>query len=145
MAHWGSARGDLTLGYRAGVVQNDPVGTSVFAGVDVSGLLARSVEDADLQVSWWTGVGAGVGDDVLVSVPLGIVLGWQGLGDGTVFAPYAGGHVTLDLLSGEGNGTSLDAGADVGLDVTLTSGWIVRFGVALFGRGSVGVGIRVPG
>lgn len=145
MAHWGSSRGALTLGYRGGVVQNDAVGTSVFAGVDVSGILARSIEDADLQVAWWSGVGAGVGDDVLVSVPLGLVLGWQGSGDGVVFAPYAGGHVSLDYLTGEGNGgASLDAGLDVGLDLTLTSGWVVRFGVALFGRGSLGVGIRVP-
>ena len=66
MAHWGSSRGALTLGYRGGVVQNDAVGTSVFAGVDVCGVLAQSIEDADLQVSWWSGVGTGVGDDVLV-------------------------------------------------------------------------------
>ena len=54
--------------------------------------------------------------------------------------------MSLDLLTGEGNGGwSLDAGVDLGLDLTLTSGWMVRFGVALFGRGSLGVGIRVPG
>lgn len=144
MAHWGSSRGAMTLGYRGGVVQNDADRTSVFAGVDVSGVLARSVEDADLQVSWWSGAGVGVGDEVLVSVPLGLVVGWQGLGDGTVFAPYAGAHVALDLASGEGDTASLDASVDLGLDLTLTSGWVVRFGASLFGRESLGLGIRVP-
>ena len=145
MAQWRTTRGALGWGYRGGVVQDDADQAVVFAGVDVSGVLARSVEDADVHVAWWSGLGAGVGDEVLVSIPLGLVVAWQGLGDGTVFSPYAGGHVTLDLATGEGGDAALDGSLDVGLDLTLTSGWIVRFGAALFGRGSLGVGIRVPG
>jgi hypothetical protein len=144
MGHWGTSRGSLSLGYRAGLVQDDADQASVFAGVDVGGVLAQSVEDADVQVMWWSGAGAGFGDEVLFSVPLGLVVGWQGLGDGNVFAPYVGGHVSLDLATGPGEAADLNAGLDLGLDLTLTTGWVVRFGVALFGRGSLGVGIRVP-
>ena len=32
------------------------------------------------------GVGAGIGDDGMVSVPLGIVAGWTGEGDDVVFS-----------------------------------------------------------
>lgn len=144
MAHWSSRRGALAVGYRGGMVQNDGGRVSGFAGVDVSGVLAQSVEDADLQVAWWSGVGAGVGDDLLVSIPLGLVVGWQGLGDGTVFAPYAGGHVSLDLATGSQDGAGLDASVDLGVDLTLASAWVVRFGASLFGRGSFAVGVRVP-
>lgn len=144
LAHWRQDRAAFGLGYRAGLMQSDADDLSVFAGVDVSGVLAGSIEDADIQVLWWSGLGAGVGDELAVTVPLGLVAGWRGLGDGNVFAPYAGAHVALDVASGEGDSVSLDASLDLGLDLTLVSGWVVRFGASLFGRDALGVGIRIP-
>ena len=78
----------------------------------------------------------------LVESPL--VAGWRGMGDGNAFAPYAGAHVALDVATGRGDNVSLDASLDLGLDLTLTTGWVVRFGASLFGRDAVGVGIRIP-
>ncbi len=144
MAQWRQDRASMAWGYRGGIVQSDHDDLAVFAGVDVSGVLAESVEDADIRVLWWSGVGAGVGSEIAVSVPVGLVAGWRGMGDGNAFAPYAGAHVALDMATGEGDNVSLDASLDLGLDLTLTTGWVVRFGVSLFGRDAVGVGIRIP-
>jgi hypothetical protein len=144
MAQWRQDRASMGWGYRGGIVQSDHDDLSVFGGVDVSGVLAESVEDADIQVLWWSGAGAGVGDELALSVPLGLVAGWRGMGDGTAFAPYAGAHVALEVATGDGDNVSLDGSLDVGLDLTLATGWVVRFGASLFGRDAVGVGVRIP-
>ncbi|HSW30711.1 MAG TPA: hypothetical protein VLH75_14590 [Longimicrobiales bacterium] len=144
MAQWRQDRASLGWGYRGGIVQSDHDDLALFGGVDVSAVLAESVEDADIRVLWWSGVGAGVGSELAVSIPVGLVAGWSGMGDGNAFAPYAGAHVALDVATGDGDNLSLDASLDLGLDLTLTSGWVVRFGASLFGRDAVGVGIRVP-
>ena len=144
MAQWRRDRASLGWGYRGGIVQSDHDDVAVFGGVDVSAVLAESVEDADIHVLWWSGVGAGLGNELAVSVPVGLVAGWRGMGDGNAFAPYAGAHVTLDVATGDGDNVSLDASLDLGLDLTLTTGWVVRFGASLFGRDAVGVGIRIP-
>jgi hypothetical protein len=144
MAQVRRAGGKLNWGYRGGLVQDDADDLSFFGGVDLSGTLAESIEDADVQVLWWTGAGAGLGDRFALSVPVGLALGWKGLGDGNVFAPYAGAHVALDLRSGEGDRVALNGSLDLGLDLTLVSGWVVRFGASLFGRDALAVGLRIP-
>ena len=121
MAQWRRDRASLGWGYRGGIVQSDHDDVAVFGGVDVSAVLAESVEDADIQVLWWSGVGVGVGNELAVSVPVGLVAGWRGMGDGNAFAPYAGAHVALDLATGDGDTVSLDASLDLGLDLTLTT------------------------
>lgn len=144
LAQWRADRASLGLAYRVGIVNSDADRVAVLGGVDVSGLLAGSIEDADVQVAWWTGIGGSVGDDLLVSVPLGLVASWRGLGDGNAFAPYAGGHVVLDLATGEGRTVRLEGALDLGLELTLATGWVVRFGGSLLGREALAVGIKVP-
>lgn len=144
MGVWRHDHASLGMAYRAGLVQNDTDDASVFGGVDASGLLTSSIEDADIRVVWWTGLGGSVGEHLVVSVPLGLVGAWRGLGDGNVFAPYAGGHVTLDMSTQDGEALHMDASLDVGLDLTLVSGWVVRFGASLFGRGAAAIGVRIP-
>jgi hypothetical protein len=145
LVHWREDSASLGLGYRAGLARDPSRDLAGFAGVDVSGILAHSVEDADLRVLWWTGVGAGLGHDLTASVPLGLVAGWRGLGDGNAFAPYAGAHVTVDLSTVTGRHVGMDGSVDVGLDLTLVSGVVVRAGASLGGRDALAVGLRVPG
>lgn len=144
MAQVRKAGGELNWGYRGGLVQDDGDDLSLFGGVDLSGTLAESIEDADIQVLWWTGAGAGLGDRFALSIPVGLALGWKGLGDGNVFAPYAGAHVALDIRSGTGDRVSMNGSLDLGIDLTLVSGWVVRFGASLFGRDALAVGLRIP-
>ena len=68
------------MGYRAAVGEGIRGDVAVGTGIDVSGVLTTGVENADIDVLWWSGIGAGVGDDLMISVPLGIVAGWTGSG-----------------------------------------------------------------
>ena len=144
LATWRHSRGSIDVGYRASVGEGAGSGLALGGGVDVSGVLSHGLEDADIDVLWWTGVGAGMGDDVIVSVPLGIVAGWTGEGDSAVFSPYVGAHIALDFTSFDGEEVALDVSLDVGMDLELTSAWIVRFGLSLGGRDALALGMSVP-
>jgi len=145
LVHWRHDSASLGLAYRAGLARDANGALAGLAGVDVSGILAHGVEDADIRVVWWTGIGAGLGNNLTVSVPLGLMAGWRGLGDDNVFAPYAGAHVSLDLSTREGGGVvSMRPSFDVGLDLTLVSGFLVRAGASLGERSSLALGLRLP-
>lgn len=144
LATWRHSRGSIDVGYRVSVGEGAGSGLALGGGVDVSGVLSHDLEDADIDVLWWTGVGAGMGDDVIVSVPLGIVAGWTGEGDSAVFSPYVGGHIALDFTSFDGEEVAFDASLDVDMDLELTSGWIVRFGLSLGGRDALALEMSVP-
>lgn len=145
MALYRGSRAPVGLGFRGGVVEG-PGGDDVTAvfGVDVSGALADLEGAGDPSVLWWTGAGLGVGDDILVSFPLGIVLGWEARDEGVSFAPYAGAHVALDVFSGPGDDLDLEGVVDLGLDMTFDRNFMVRFGAALGGREALAIGVRLP-
>jgi hypothetical protein len=138
--------GPVGLGYRFALAEESgPDGDlAVAGGVDVSGLLARAVEGSEVDLSWWAGGGLSVGDDWLVSAPLGIVVGWSGEGDGTVISPYGGAHVVLDITGNDGDAMNLDGVLDLGLDLVLSSGWMIRAGAGLGDRESFAIGFRIP-
>jgi hypothetical protein len=144
LATWRHQRGALDIGYRASAGEGASGDLAIAAGIDISGPLARGVEDSDIDVIWWSGVGAGLGDEIMVSVPVGIAVGWTGAGDDVVFSPYAGGHVSMDVATGEGDALDLNGGVDVGLDLTLVSGWVVRAGASFGSRNALAIGLRIP-
>jgi hypothetical protein len=113
-------------------------------GFDVSGSLGSLDSAGDAGVAWWTGAGLGAGDELLVSLPLGIVLGWRGSDEGVTFAPYVGGHVVLDILTGPADDLDLEGAVDLGIDLGFGSGFGVRFGAAVGGRDALAVGVRFP-
>ena len=144
LATWRQQRGTVQLGYRAVVGEGVRGEFAVGAGIDIAGVLTSGVEDADVDVLWWSGVGAGVGDDLMISVPVGIVVGWTGSGDEVVLSPYAGGHVVLDVTTIDGDAVSLDGSFDVGLDLVLASDWVIRAGASIGWRSALALGLRVP-
>lgn len=139
--------GPVGLGYRAGVAEESgPDGDiAVSGGIDVSGLLARGVEGSEVDVSWWAGGGLSVGSDWVISAPAGIMLGWSGSGGDVVFSPYGGAHVVLDLSGNDGDAVNFDGVVDLGLDLVLSSGWMIRAGASIGDRESIAVGIKIPG
>lgn len=145
LVHWRHDSASLGLGYRAGVAKDASGDLAAMAGMDVSGILTRDVEGSDVRVLWWTGLGGGLGNNLEATVPLGIVAGWHGVGGDNIFAPYAGAHVALDLSTGKGEVVHLDGSFDLGLDLTLVSGVIIRVGASVGGRNALAVGLRVPG
>ncbi len=110
----------------------------------MSGFLARSIEDAPLDLLWWSGVGMGFGDFTVVSVPLGAMIGWTGRAEEVLISPYGGGHMALDITDIDGDNIDLHGAFDVGLDIVLSSGWLVRFGASFGDRDALAFGFRLP-
>lgn len=144
LALWRSAAVPAGLGFRAGISEAPGDGAVAMFGVDVSGSLTGALGPGAPEAIWWTGAGIGLGDDISASFPLGLAFGWTGRDEGVSFMPYVGGHVVLDVASGEGDDMELDAAVDLGLDLAFDRGWTFRFGAALGGRESLGIGFRVP-
>ena len=140
------AAGPVGLGYRASISDlTDTTEIAISAGVDVSGMLARGVEGSEIDVMWWAGGGIGIGTETTFSAPLGIILGWSGSDGGVILSPYAGGHVVLDVSSDANDNVALRGVFDMGLDLVLTSGWMLRVGASLGDREALALGIKIPG
>jgi hypothetical protein len=140
------AAGPVGLGFRAGVAdQTGRDGVAVSGGIDVSGFLARSVENSEVDLIWWAGGGLGVGDETVFTLPVGVVIGWTGAGGDVLVSPYGGGHVVLDIATGAGDDVRFDGVIDLGVDLVLSSGWMIRFGASLADRESIALGVKLPG
>jgi hypothetical protein len=141
-----TSAGPVGLGWRFGVAEESgPDGDlAVAGGVDVSGFLARAVEGSEVDLVWWGGGGLSVGSDWLVSAPIGLLVGWTGEGDGAVISPYGGAHVVLDITGNDGDAMNFDGVLDLGLDLVLNSGWMIRAGASLGDREAIAIGFRIP-
>jgi hypothetical protein len=136
--------GPVGLGYRLSISDQDGGnGAAIAGGVDISGFLARGVEDAPIDVMWWSGAGLGIGNSTLVTIPVGALVGWSGQGGDVILSPYAGGHVTLDISSVDGDNVSFGGSFDIGLDLVLDSGWMVRFGGSFGDRDALALGVKL--
>lgn len=143
LALWRSAAVPSGLGFRAGISEAPGDDVMALFGVDVSGSLTRVLGTGGPAAIWWSGVGAGVRDDVTVSVPLGLAFSWAWVGDGVSVMPSAGGHVALDAFLGGADDLDLEGAVDLGMDFAI-SRWLVRLGVALGGRDALAIGVRIP-
>lgn len=138
------AAGPVGLGYRFAVADESGTDGIAFAGgVDVSGFLARAVEGSQVDVMWWSGAGLGAGNETVVSFPLGALIGWSGQGTGAILSPYGGGHIVFDVSSAGQDNLSLGGAFDLGVDVVLSSGWLVRFGGSIGDRDALAIGVRI--
>lgn len=140
--------GPVGIGYRLAIADQGGVNSdlAISGGFDVSGFLSRAVEGSEVDLVWWSGGGIGIGDETIVTIPVGLVLGWTGTGGEVGLSPYGGGHLNLDIASGTGDNVDLNAVLDLGLDLNFPSGWLVRFGAAIAegGRDALAIGVRLP-
>jgi hypothetical protein len=139
------AAGPVGLGYRLAIAEEaGPNGDlAVAGGFDVSGFLSRAVEGSEVDLMWWSGGGLGIGSETLVTIPLGLIVGWTG-GTDVTLSPYGGGHLNLDIWSGPGDSLDLSGAVDLGIDLGFQSGWLVRFGVSIGDREALAIGLRLP-
>jgi hypothetical protein len=144
LALWRGAAAPTGIGFRAGITEAPGDEVAGLIGIDVSGSLSGPVASGEPEVLWWTGAGVGLGNDVSASFPLGLVFGWTARDEGVSFMPYAGGHMVLDVLSGPGDDLDLDGVVDLGLDLMFSGRWVMRLGIGLGGRDSVGFGVGFP-
>jgi hypothetical protein len=143
---WRNRAAPAGLGFRAGVADGAGGDLAVMFGVDISGSLGRlGSGGGQPDVIWWSGAGVGVGNEAVVSVPLGLVLGWQVAEESVSFAPHVGGHASLDFITGSGDDVDVDATVDLGVDLGFGSGFVARFGASVGGRDALGFGVRIPG
>jgi len=139
--------GPVGMGYRAAFSEESGPGgdLAVSGGIDISGMLGRGIEGSEVDAMWWAGGGLSVGSDWIVSAPVGIILGWSGSGDSVVFSPYGGAHLVLDISGNDGDALDLNGAVDLGLDLVLSSGWMIRVGASIGDRESIAAGIKIPG
>jgi len=137
--------GPVGVGYRFAISdQNGPSGDlAVAGGVDISGFLSRAVEGSEVDVMWWSGAGIGLGNETVVSIPVGALIGWSGQGGDVILSPYGGGHVTLDISTRDVDSVHFGGSFDLGLDIVLSSGWLIRFGASLGDRDALALGVKI--
>lgn len=144
MLTWRSGGGPANIGFRVGVAEDTPDDDiAVFGGADFTGLIRAGGFPLDL--AWLAGVGLGIGDAVLISVPFGLSVGGTINADGVRFTPYGSPRIVLDALfnGGEGDDSDLDldVAVDLGVDFFFSPGWGIRVGGTLGDREAVAIGI----
>ncbi len=135
------------FGIRAGLVDGARDDIGLIAGIDVGGQLTRSTTEFPLDIDWVFGAGLGVDDGARVSLPLGLSIGHTFRGDDVTFLPYAGPRVVLDAFIGDddrhrGNDdVRLGVAVDLGLDLRVTPGFLIRFAATVGDREAVALGL----
>lgn len=154
MATWQATRAPNRLELRFGVADNggpefqDDSDMSGFAGLNISGLLARSSADMPLDVSWVAGAGVGFGSWAIITLPVGVSAGHTFKADGFDLTPYVTPRLVFDAtmgledpFGGDADQTDLGFVMDLGVDVALNRGWLLRFGASLGDHEAVAFGI----
>jgi hypothetical protein len=134
------------LGFRLGVADGGGDGIAVLGGVDMVAPLATVSPDFPLDLSWYSGIGAGYDRWLVVTVPLGLTIGRTFGAPDLRFTPYlsprlvADAHLDRDPPD-ERNRLRLGLAVDLGVDLAFQPGWTIRFGAGLGDRGGIGIGI----
>jgi len=124
-AHWMSRAERNRLGFRLGVAE-------------------EGGPNDDLAV--FGGVGAGVGNNTLLSIPFGIAFGRVLTTQDVWFHPYVTPRFVVDAYMGEGSRDDLDLGfvLDLGADFAFSGSWAFRFGASVGDRDGIAVGLVIP-
>ncbi len=139
-------------GFRVGLANDRHDDFSVFGGVDFQRLEHRGDEQFPLDVGWALGVGAGIGSDGAIVTPtasLNVGGTVSPEGEDFEFTPYMSPRLVLDLATGDvahphGSGAHLGFVVDLGVDVSVYRGWMLRFAGTVGERGAVAVGVVFP-
>lgn len=140
---WRSDPAPVGLGFRVGLFEGRRDDLALVGGVDFSGRVHRGTGEVPFDVIWFAGVGAGIDDDVLLSFPAGLSLGWSFQGDNVAFRPYVAPRLVLDAFLGDDRDDDLDLGAavEVGLDLAFDPSWAIRAAGSFGDRDAVSIGI----
>lgn len=142
MTSWRGSSAPGGVGYRLGLAEDRGDDVSVFGGFDLSGLVASASRDFPVNMIWVMGAGLGVGDDVLLSFPLGLAFGRSVQTDEVWFNPYVAPRVTLDAWFGDGSDLDLGLSVDLGVDISFDPGWAIRFGGSIGDHEALAIGIN---
>ena len=121
-----------------------------FGGIDLRAPIARHGPTQPLDIEWHAGVGVGVGQYQIASLPMGVSAG-RGWSSGSIwFAPYVAVGATAEYRRGEEAPDEefvVEPTAEVGLDLAFDPGrrFIVRAATSLADRQAVSVGLLISG
>ncbi|KPJ83355.1 MAG: hypothetical protein AMS19_04760 [Gemmatimonas sp. SG8_23] len=121
-----------------------------FGGLDARAPLARHTEGQPLDLEWTGGLGVGVGEYVLVSVPVGVSAGRSWSSGSVWLAPYVYLGLALDYRAGDAapdDEFDVQGSAGIGLDLALDRArrFVIRASAALADRQAVAVGLAIAG
>jgi hypothetical protein len=135
------------MGFRVGLAEDRGDDLSVHGGVDVGGWLTTASDDFPLDVAWFAGAGAGIGDAVLLTLPAGISLGRTVVGEDARFIPYVAPRLMLDAWLGNDVDDALELGlaVDIGLNLAFQAAWEIRFAGTLGDHRAIAVGVGFTG
>ena len=160
LALWHGGGTDHRYGFRAGFAEDHAEDLVAFGGVDFSGDILSHSEEFPLDLIWLAGAGLSVGDQALLSIPMGVSMG-RVLDDGDLrFHPYVAPRLVLDAYLGDDPVHSHDGGEphrhirddtdlafvlDIGADFSPSGSWAIRFGASLGDREGLAIGFSFPG
>lgn len=150
MGVWRPGEGSGPMGYRVGVGEGFQGRLSVFGGVDIRGSFIRATEEVPVEVVWVAGAGLGVGDGLALSFPLGVSAGSVFQLEEVALSPFISPRVVLDAHLGDDHprdrdGLALGLAVDVGVDISMTPDWTLRFGAVVGDRSGLAIGVHFPG
>ncbi len=140
---WRRAPAPVGIGLRAGLYDGVEEDLAFAGGLDVSGAIYRGTGEVPMDAIWFVGAGLGVENDILMSFPAGISLGWSVVGDNVAFRPYVAPRIVLDaLLDDNDDNDALDLGAavEIGLDLAFDPRWAIRAAGSFGDRDAVSIG-----
>ncbi len=108
---------------RGGFAEGAYGASAGFGGIDLWGPLAARSSALPLDLAWTTGVGAGVGEYAVVTVPIGVTAGRSWSAGKLWISPYVHTGVSIDFRFGDrapedewGTGVAIDLGFLLSLD-----------------------------
>lgn len=148
MVAWRQSSAPGSIGFRAGAGEGAGDKFSAFGAFDYSGWIHHGSDSFPLAVAWVTGAGIGIGEDVLLSAPLGASFAYEISADDIWFNPYITPMIVFDWLIGApstADNADLGIAVDIGADVSFASSWAIRIGATVGDRRGVALGIHFPG
>jgi hypothetical protein len=133
---------------RAGLGTGAGGSTAGSGGIDVQAPLLRGGSDRPFDLDWQGGIGVGVGDYLLITVPFGLTGGVSWTSGAVWLAPYVSAGLAADLRLGDDAPTKefqVDPTLDVGFDLSLDPErrFVLRAAAALGARQALSLGLAV--
>lgn len=123
-----------------------------FGGIDVRSPLATARPGQPLDIAWIAGAGVGVGEYMLITVPVGLTAGRSWASGNVWFSPYVGVGVAMDYRATLDDEDAVPdqefdvyPTADIGVDLALDPGrrFILRAAASLGDRQATALGITI--
>lgn len=131
---------------RGGAGRGASARNSAFGGLDYQAALLRGDPELPFDLDWQVGLGVGVGDYVLVSLPIGLSGGVSWRSESFWMSPYLTAGMAADIRVGDEAperrfevSPALDVGLDVAFDAERRV--VIRTSASLGDRQAVSVGL----